>query len=98
MSLISLAANHCCTAHASISSGATVIQNIILTLAKSPPIRPSGCGGTFRWTDVHAQMKVIKIQLHAIPNSVLSGCGLESVMASMLLSQGREVVFEDGIL
>jgi len=96
MSLISLTANHCCTAHASISSGATVVQNIILTLAKSLPIRP--CGGTFGWTDVHAQMKVVKIQLHAILNSVLGGCGLESVTASMLLSQGREVVFEDGIL
>ena len=96
MSLISLAANHCRTAHASISSSATIIQNIILTLAKSPPIRP--CGRTFGWTDVHAQMKVVKIQLHAIPNSILGGCGLESATASMLLSQGREVVFEDGIL
>jgi len=71
MSLISLAANHCRTAHASISSGATVVQNISLTLAKSPPIR--FCGGTFGCTEVHAQMKMVKIQLHATPNSVLGG-------------------------
>ena len=81
MFLISLAANHCRTAHARTSSGATIVQNINITLANSPLVRPRG--GTFGWTDVHAQMKTVRTQLHATPNSVLSGgCALESLTAS----------------
>jgi len=81
MFLISLAANHCRTAHASTSSGATIVQNINFTLANRPPVRPRG--GTFGWTDDHAQMKTVKTQLHATPNSVLDGSrAVESLTAS----------------
>ncbi len=87
MSLISLAANHCRTAHASTSSGATIVQNINLILVNSPPIR--FCGGTFGWTDVHAQIKTVTVQLHTTLKSVLVESGLalaETISDRMALS------------
>src|SRR6266498_2924568 len=94
MSLISLAPNHCRTAHASTSSGATIVQNINLTLVNSPPIRL--CGGTFGWTDVHAQIKTVKIQLHATLNSVLGRSDLvlaETISVRIVPSSGEDVMF-----
>jgi len=63
-SLISQAANHCLTAHASISSGAIIVQIIIFTRRHNPFQYPDG--GTFGWTDTHAQIIVVETQLHTI--------------------------------
>jgi len=64
VSLISHAANHCLTAQASISSGAMIVQIIIFTRRDNPFQYPDG--GTFGWTDTHAQIIVVNTQLQTI--------------------------------
>src|SRR5260221_3166743 len=64
VSLISQAANHCLTAQANISSGAMIVQIIIFTRRHNPFQYPDG--GTFGWTDTHAQIIIVKTQLHTI--------------------------------
>jgi hypothetical protein len=67
-SRISLAAKNCLTAHASTSSGAMIIQNIILNRFQRALHRFGG--GTFGCTAVHAQMITVERQLQIIPNNV----------------------------
>jgi len=86
MFLISLAANHCLTAQARISSGATTVQNNIFILAQNPcQVRFSG--GTFGWTEVHAQSTMVKIQPQVTSKSVLWGRGEELKTQGLSLSK-----------
>jgi len=64
VSLISQAANHCLTAQANISSGVMIVQIIISTRRHNPFQYPDG--GTFGWTDTHAQIIIVEMQLHMI--------------------------------
>jgi len=68
ISLISFAAKNCLTAHASTSSGATIIQNINFKRFHR------AChflrGGTLGCTAVHAHSIVVDKQLQTIPNKV----------------------------
>src|SRR6266511_5028787 len=71
-SLMSFAAKNCLTAHASTSSGATIIQNI--NSNRFHRAFHLLLGGTFGCTAVHAQRIVVDKQLQTIPNSVRFNC------------------------
>jgi len=68
VSLISHAANHCLTAQANMSSGPMIVQNIISS--RSHNLFQSPEGGTFGWTDTHAQMIIVEMQFQVMLNSV----------------------------
>ena len=84
-SLISQAANHCLTAQANISSGAMIVQIIIFTRRHNPFQYPDG--GTFGWTDTHAQIIVVRTQLHTILYSDRLTMHASSVPGSALLER-----------
>ena len=71
-SQICLTAKNCLTAHASINFGATTIQNIIFNRFHRAFYLFGG--STFGWTEVHAQMMTVDMQLQTMSNNVHFNC------------------------
>ena len=106
VSLISHATNHCLTAQANMSSGPIIVQNIISSRPHNPFQNPEG--GTFGWTDTHAQMIIVEMQfqvmlksvrfaghLHTIPGSALSE---SSIIAWAGMSRKKRTMYWGNIM
>jgi len=89
-SAISSAANHCLTAHARISSGATNVQNISLSLLKSALHPHSPAGGILEWMATHTHKKVVE-------QHVYTTCMSDRFDEQPTVGREASEVFESGV-